>query len=214
MWSRRHVVIAPRARYDPGVLAENHPSFPVFRDLSDESGCLRRTRNNEVRPEEIAALELRVGHGHDTHRLARGRSLILGGVPIEFDRGLIGHSDADVLLHAIVDSLFGAAGLGDIGEWFPDTDPKWAGADSRELLQSAVKEIRDRRWTIVNLDCTISAEKPRLSPHRSAIRQRVAELLGISPDSVNVKAKTGEGVGPVGRQEAIMADAVVLLARE
>jgi 2-C-methyl-D-erythritol 2,4-cyclodiphosphate synthase len=119
-----------------------------------------------------------------------------------------------VLLHAIVDSLFGAAGLGDIGEWFPDTDPKWAGADSGELLQSAVKEIRDRRWTIVNLDCTISAEKPRLSPHRSAIRQRLAELLGISPESVNVKAKTGEGVGPVGRQEAIMADAVVLLARE
>jgi 2-C-methyl-D-erythritol 2,4-cyclodiphosphate synthase len=163
---------------------------------------------------EVVALELRVGHGHDTHRLARGGSLILGGVRIEFDRGLIGHSDADVLLHAIVDSLFGAAGLGDIGEWFPDTDPKWAGADSGELLLIAVKEIRDRRWTIVNLDCTISAEKPRLSPHRSAIRQRVAELLGISPESVNVKAKTGEGVGPVGRQEAIMADAVVLLARE
>jgi 2-C-methyl-D-erythritol 2,4-cyclodiphosphate synthase len=214
MSSRSHVVIAPRARYDPVVFAENHPSFPVFRALSDRSACLRRRGNMRCGQREVVALELRVGHGHDTHRLARGRSLILGGVRIEFDRGLIGHSDADVLLHAIVDSLFGAAGLGDIGEWFPDTDPKWAGADSGELLKIAVQEIRDRRWTIVNLDCTIAAEKPRLSPHRSAIRQRVAELLGISPESVNVKAKTGEGVGPVGRQEAIMADAVVLLARE
>jgi 2-C-methyl-D-erythritol 2,4-cyclodiphosphate synthase len=159
-------------------------------------------------------LDLRVGHGHDTHRLARGRKLILGGVPIEFERGLVGHSDADVLLHAITDGLLGAAGLGDIGEWFPDTDPKWAGADSGELLKAAVREIRKHKWKLVNVDCTISAEQPKLSPHKAAIRKRVAELLEIAVDDVNVKAKTGEGVGPVGRQEAMTADAVVLLVRE
>jgi len=159
-------------------------------------------------------LELRVGHGHDTHRLSRGRILVLGGVPIDFERGLLGHSDADVLLHAITDALFGAAGLGDIGEWFPDTDPKWSGADSADLLTTAVREVSARHWKIVNLDCTISAEQPRLSPHKSAIRKRIAELLEISVENVNVKAKTGEGVGPVGRKEAIAADAVVLLLRE
>jgi 2-C-methyl-D-erythritol 2,4-cyclodiphosphate synthase len=159
-------------------------------------------------------LDLRVGHGHDTHRLTRGRSLILGGVAIDYERGLDGHSDADVLLHAVIDALFGAAGLGDIGQWFPDTNPQWAGADSAALLTTAVREVRGKNWTIVNLDCTISAEEPRLSPHRAAIRDRVAELLGIAPQNVNVKAKTGEGVGPVGRKEAISADAVVLLARE
>jgi 2-C-methyl-D-erythritol 2,4-cyclodiphosphate synthase len=159
-------------------------------------------------------LDLRVGHGHDTHRLSRGRKLVLGGVSIDFERGLIGHSDADVLLHAITDALFGAAGLGDIGEWFADTDPAWAGADSADLLKRAVREVADRRWKIVNLDCTISAEQPRLSPHKPAIRCRVAELVGIPAEQVNVKAKTGEGVGPVGRQEVIEADAVVLLVRE
>jgi len=163
---------------------------------------------------ENAALDLRVGHGHDTHRLSRGRKLILGGVPIDFERGLTGHSDADVLLHAITDALFGAAGLSDIGEWFSDTDPRWAGADSAALLKTAVREITDRNWKIVNLDCTISAEQPRLSPYKSAIRERIAELLGIPAENVNVKAKTGEGVGPVGRLEVIEAQAVVLLSRE
>jgi len=159
-------------------------------------------------------LELRVGHGHDTHRLSRGRNLVLGGVTIDFERGLLGHSDADVLLHAITDALFGAAGLGDIGEWFPDTDPKWSGADSADLLMTAVREVSARHWKIVNLDCTISAEQPRLFPHKPAIRKRIAELLDISVENVNVKAKTGEGIGPVGRKEAIAADAVVLLLRE
>jgi len=162
----------------------------------------------------MAALELRVGHGHDTHRLARERKLILGGVPIEFERGLLGHSDADVLLHAIIDGLLGAAGLGDIGAWFPDTDPKWRGADSAELLKAAVRQVGSHGWKVVNVDCTISAEQPKLSAYRSAIRERVAELLAIAVDCVNIKAKTGEGVGPVGRQEAMMADAVVLLARD
>jgi 2-C-methyl-D-erythritol 2,4-cyclodiphosphate synthase len=164
--------------------------------------------------QEIAELDLRVGHGRDTHRLARGRKLILGGVSVDFERGLIGHSDADVLLHAITDALLGAAGLGDIGEWFSDRDPRWAGADSAELLKTVVREVAGRRWKIVNLDCTISAEQPRLSPHKATIRGRIAELLEIPAENVNVKAKTGEGVGPVGRLEAIEADAVVLLARE
>ncbi len=159
-------------------------------------------------------MELRVGHGHDTHRLSRERTLVLGGVTIDFERGLLGHSDADVLLHAITDALFGAAGLGDIGEWFPDTDPKWCGANSADLLKTAVREVSARHWKIVNLDCTISAEQPRLSSHKPAIRQRIAELLEITAENVNVKAKTGEGVGPVGRKEAIAADAVVLLLRE
>ena len=159
-------------------------------------------------------MDLRVGHGHDTHRLTRGRSLILGGVAIDYERGLEGHSDADVLLHAIIDALFGAAGLGDIGQRFPDTDSQWAGADSAALLTTAVREVRGKNWKIANLDCTISAEEPRLSPHRTAIRNRLAELLGIPPESVNVKAKTGEGVGPVGRKEAISADAIVLLIRD
>jgi 2-C-methyl-D-erythritol 2,4-cyclodiphosphate synthase len=160
------------------------------------------------------ALDLRVGHGRDTHRLSRGRKLILGGVLIDFERGLMGHSDADVLLHAITDALFGAAGLGDIGEWFSDRDPQWAGADSAALLKSALREVRGRNWRIVNLDCTISAEQPRLSPHKATIRSRIAELLALPVENVNIKAKTGEGVGPVGRGEAIEADAVVLLARD
>jgi 2-C-methyl-D-erythritol 2,4-cyclodiphosphate synthase len=159
-------------------------------------------------------LELRIGHGHDTHRLSRGRSLILGGVPVAFERGLVGHSDADVLLHAIIDALFGAAGLGDIGEWFPDSDPQWLNADSAELLKRAVREVAARRWTIINVDCTVFAEQPRLSPYREAIRERIAEILQIDRDRVSVKAKTGEGVGAVGRQEAIAADAVLLLSRE
>jgi 2-C-methyl-D-erythritol 2,4-cyclodiphosphate synthase len=159
-------------------------------------------------------VQLRVGHGQDTHRLARGRSLVLGGVAIDFERGLVGHSDADVLLHAITDALLGAAGLGDIGEWFPDTDPRWSGADSAALLKTICEEVAARRWEIINIDCTISAEAPRLSSHKSSIRASVAGLLGLAVEAVNVKAKTGEGVGPVGRQEAICADAVVLLSRQ
>ncbi len=162
---------------------------------------------------EKPALDLRVGHGCDLHRLTRGRGLFLGGVAIDFERGLEGHSDADVLLHAIIDALFGAAGLGDIGVWFPDTDPKWKGVDSSQLVEAAVREIGRHRWKIVNVDCTVCAEKPRLAGYRAAICERIAGLLGIPTDAVNFKAKTGEGVGPVGRQEAIEADAVVLLTR-
>lgn len=159
-------------------------------------------------------MEFRVGIGQDCHRLSAGRRLVLGGVPIEHERGLDGHSDADVLLHAVTDAILGAAGLGDIGELFPDTDPAYKGADSAALLQVALRKATDLGWRVVNLDCTIAAERPRLSPHKIAIRERIAGILGVTSDAVNVKAKTGEKVGPVGREEAMTAEAIVLLRRE
>ena len=157
--------------------------------------------------------EYRIGLGHDRHRLVAGRKLLLGGIEVPFELGLDGHSDADVLLHAITDALLGAAGLGDIGDWFPNTDPQWAGADSTVFLQAALSAVKERGWQVVNLDCTIHAERPKLSPHKAAIKNNVARLLGVLEDQVNVKAKTGEKVGAVGRLEAIDADAVVLLGR-
>ncbi len=157
--------------------------------------------------------EYRIGLGHDRHRLVAGRKLLLGGVEVPFELGLDGHSDADVLLHTITDALLGAAGLGDIGDWFPNTDPQWAGADSTVFLQAALSAVKERGWQVVNLDCTIHAERPKLSPHKAAIKNNVARLLGVLEDQVNVKAKTGEKVGAVGRLEAIDADAVVLLGR-
>jgi len=137
--------------------------------------------------------------------------MILGGVPIDYDWGPEGHSDADVLLHALTDAVLGAAGLGDIGEWFPCTDKQWKNADSTLFLSEAVKEVRQRGWQIGNADCTIFAEAPRLGDVRGRIRARLAELLNVDIDAVNVKAKTGERVGPIGRGEAIAADAIVLL---
>lgn len=154
---------------------------------------------------------LRIGLGHDRHRLVTDRPLILGGVAIPSDLGLDGHSDADVLLHAITDALLGALALGDIGEWFPNTDAQWHNANSVVFVTAAAQAVRERGWEIANLDCTIHAERPKLSPYKPAIAQRVAELLRISAGQVNVKAKTGEKVGPIGRQEAMDADAVVLL---
>lgn len=156
----------------------------------------------------------RVGLGHDTHRLAAGLPLILGGVRIEHSAGLEGHSDADVLLHALTDALLGAAGLGDIGELFPDTDPQYRGADSSLFLLEALRQVRANGWQPVNVDCTIHAQRPKLSSFKLVIKQRVAELLGLPAESVNVKAKTGERVGPVGREEAMCADAIVLLMKE
>ncbi len=158
--------------------------------------------------------EWRIGEGHDTHRTICGRPLFLGGVEItDADFGLDGHSDADVLLHAIIDSLLGAAGLGDIGDWFPNTDDRWKGADSADLLRSVLRTVSEKGWRINNLDCTIHAERPKLTLWKPVIRQRIAVLLSIGADQVNVKAKSGEKVGPVGRLEAIMADSVVLLIR-
>ena len=154
---------------------------------------------------------VRIGLGHDTHRLGPDRLLILGGVTVPFDLGLVGHSDADVLLHAITDALLGALALGDIGEWFPNSDPQWAGADSAVFVTEAAKAVRERGWQIANLDCTIFAERPKLSPFKQQIAQRVAELLDLDVSTINVKAKTGENVGPIGRGESISADAAVLL---
>ena len=159
------------------------------------------------------SLAYRVGLGHDTHRLVAGRPLLLGGVRIEHPTGLDGHSDADVLLHAVTDALLGAAGLGDIGELFPDTDPQYQGADSARFLTETLARVRQVGWQLVNLDCTIHAQRPKLSTYKPAIKQRLSELLQIPADAVNVKAKTGERVGPVGREEAMCADAVVLIQR-
>lgn len=154
---------------------------------------------------------MRVGIGHDTHRLEDGRPLILGGVRIDHPRGLAGHSDADVVLHAVADALVGAAGLGDIGEHFPDTDPQWRGLDSTRLLAEVVRLVTEAGWRTVNCDLVIHAEAPKLTDHKPTIRASIAGLLGIETVAVNVKAKTGERVGPVGRGEAIVCEAVVLL---
>lgn len=152
----------------------------------------------------------RVGLGHDTHRLEPGRPLIIGGVSIPHDSGPVAHSDGDVLLHAITDAILGAAGRGDIGEWFPDSDPQFAGADSAILLQRVWADL-SRDWQIANVDCTVHAQRPKLSTFKRSMAERIAALLQIPVERVNVKAKTGERVGPVGREEAISADAVVLL---
>lgn len=161
----------------------------------------------------MALPPVRIGIGHDTHRLGPDRPLILGGVEIAFHHGLIGHSDADVLLHAVTDGLLGALSLGDIGEWFPNTDPKWEGANSAVFVTEAASAIRRKGWEIANLDCTVFAEKPKLSPWKKQIASNLASLLDIDADSVSVKAKTGEKVGPIGRGESISAEAAVLLYR-
>jgi 2-C-methyl-D-erythritol 2,4-cyclodiphosphate synthase len=155
----------------------------------------------------------RVGSGHDTHRLVEGRPLILGGVRLDHPKGLAGHSDADAVLHAVTDALLGAAGLGDIGELFPDTDPAWKDADSRIFLQRAVDDLRRLGWRPANLDVTVFAERPKLGPAKAAIRDSVAALVGIPAAAVNVKAKTGEAVGHIGRGEAIGCHAVALIER-
>ena len=156
---------------------------------------------------------IRVGLGHDTHRLGPGESLVLGGLAIPHDKTAIGHSDADVLLHAITDALLGAAALGDIGELFPDTDPANRGRDSADMLRRAAARVMEAGWRIVNLDCVIFAQRPKILPHRPAIRRRIAEILGIEESAVWLKAKTGEGVGPIGEELAIAAECVVLVDR-
>jgi 2-C-methyl-D-erythritol 2,4-cyclodiphosphate synthase len=158
-----------------------------------------------------SASSYRVGIGHDTHRLVAGRPLMLGGVRVEHSRGLAGHSDADVVLHAVTDALLGAAGLGDIGEAYPDSDQRWRGADSRFFLRETLARLNQAGWAPVNLDVTIHAQEPKLGPIKSAIRANLASLLGLPQGQVNVKAKTGEQVGHIGRGEAIACQAVVLL---
>jgi 2-C-methyl-D-erythritol 2,4-cyclodiphosphate synthase len=158
-------------------------------------------------------IPFRIGEGWDTHQLVEGRPLILGGVTIPHTHGLLGHSDADALCHAITDALFGAAGLGDIGRHFPDTDVAFKGADSIALLAECVRRVRAAGWEPVNVDSTIVAQKPKLAPHIDAMRARLAGTLGLSVEVVNVKAKTAEKMGPVGELKAIETRAVCLLQR-
>ena len=154
---------------------------------------------------------MRVGIGHDTHRLAPGRPLLLGGVRVPHDRGLLGHSDADVVLHAVTDALLGAAGLGDIGDAYPDTDPAYRGADSSLFLRETLDRLNRAGWRVVNVDVIVFAQEPKLGPVKAEIRRHLAALLGLEPGAVNVKAKTGEGVGAIGRGEAMSCQAVALI---
>ncbi|MYZ52937.1 2-C-methyl-D-erythritol 2,4-cyclodiphosphate synthase [Malikia spinosa] len=156
---------------------------------------------------------LRIGEGWDVHALVEGRPLILGGVEIPYEKGLLGHSDADALLHAITDALLGAAGLGDIGTHFPDNDPAFKGADSFVLLQQAVAAVVKTGYQLVNVDCTVIAQAPKLAPYKAAMRSRIAQALGVDATQVNVKAKTAEKMGPVGEGRSIEARAVALLMR-
>jgi len=158
-------------------------------------------------------MSMRIGEGWDVHALVPGRPLILGGVNIPHSAGLLGHSDADVLLHAITDAVLGAAALGDIGRHFPDTDAQFRGADSRVLLAEAMRRVRAQGWTLLNVDSTIVAQAPKLAPHMPAIQAAVAQALGVGLEQVNVKAKTAERLGPVGQGQCIEARAVALLQR-
>ena len=157
---------------------------------------------------------IRVGQGSDIHAFASGRRLIIGGVEIPHERGLLGHSDADVLLHAIIDALLGAARMGDIGRLFPDADERYRDADSRVLLRAVRDRLAAAGWHIVNVDATINAERPKMVPHIPRMMERIADDLGISADQINVKAKTAEKLGFVGREEGISAESVALIERE
>lgn len=158
-------------------------------------------------------MNIRVGQGYDVHQLVEGRDLILGGVNIPFEKGLLGHSDADALLHAITDALLGAAGLGDIGSHFPDTAAEFKDADSRVLLREAYQSVQALDWKVVNVDTTVIAQKPKLAPHIPAMRANIAADLGLPENCVNIKGKTNEKLGYLGRMEAIEAQAAVLLIK-
>ncbi len=154
---------------------------------------------------------MRIGHGYDVHRLVEGRKLILGGVEIPWELGLLGHSDADVLTHAVMDAILGAAALGDIGQLFPDTDPRWAGADSLALLRQVMAVTAEAGYRVENLDATVLAQAPKLAPHRGQMRENLARAMGLDVSQVSVKATTEEGLGFTGSGEGIAAHAVVLL---
>ena len=156
---------------------------------------------------------VRVGIGHDTHRLVEGRPLVLGGVRVPHPRGLAGHSDADVVLHALTDALLGAAGLGDIGDAYPDTEPAWKDADSRVFLHETLVRLNREGWRVVNIDVIVFAQEPKLGPIKAGIRDNLTQLLGLDAGAVNVKAKTGEHVGPIGRAEAMSCQVVALIER-
>jgi 2-C-methyl-D-erythritol 2,4-cyclodiphosphate synthase len=163
---------------------------------------------------EEEPIDLRVGIGTDIHRLVEGRKLMLGGVQVPFPMGLLGHSDGDVVLHAIMDAMLGAAGMGDIGTLFPDTDPKLKDADSKGLLLTVKDRLTEKKWEVVNVDVTIHAEKPRLEQFKGQIKRVIAGLLGIDFNAVNIKAKTNEGLGEIGEGMAIAATAVAMLRKK
>ena len=154
---------------------------------------------------------MRIGQGFDAHALVEGRKLVIGGVQIPYEKGLAGHSDADVLIHAVCDALLGAAGLGDIGTHFPDTDARYKGIDSRKLLREVAQQLRQKKLRVANVDATIIAQAPKMAPHIAVMRANLASDLGVAPDAVNVKAKTTEKLGFIGRGEGIAAEAVALL---
>lgn len=156
---------------------------------------------------------MRIGHGYDVHRLTEGRKLILGGTEIPYEKGLLGHSDADVLIHAVMDALLGAAGMGDIGRLFPDSDPAYEGADSRKLLDTVMDRLRTAGYEVRNVDATILAQRPKLAPYIPAMREQLARHMGITTEQVNVKATTEEGLGFTGSGEGIAAHAVCLLEK-
>ena len=178
---------------------------PADRDLA--AAIYRHHKDNTVIP------NIRTGFGYDSHRLVEGRKLIIGGVEIPHTLGLLGHSDADVLLHAVTDAVLGAAALGNIGIFFPDNDPKYKGADSRMLLAEAWKTVRKKGWALVNLDAVLVAEKPKLNPHLPAMRASVAKILGVNVDQISIKPKTNEKLGFEGREEGVSAMVTVLLAK-
>ena len=205
----------------PAVLRSgNHAAIETWRQQQRE----QRTRDRRpdlyarwrmARDDAGAAMQMRIGNGYDIHRLVQGRPLILGGVTLEHPDGLglDGHSDADVLVHAVMDALLGALSLGDIGKYFPPTDPQWKGADSLQLLEQVVALVTQRGWQVVNVDAVVIAERPKLKPHIEAMRGNIATRIGIAADAVGVKATTNERLGPEGREEGISCQAVVLLGQ-
>ena len=205
----------------PAVLRSgNHAAIESWRQQQRE----QRTRDRRpdlyarwrmARDDAGAAMQMRIGNGYDIHRLVQGRPLILGGVTLEHPDGLglDGHSDADVLVHAVMDALLGALSLGDIGKYFPPTDPQWKGADSLQLLEQVVALVTQRGWQVVNVDAVVIAERPKLKPHIEAMRGNIATRIGIAADAVGVKATTNERLGPEGREEGISCQAVVLLGQ-
>ena len=204
--------------FEPGsvaAVAASHPNpkltgpsdLPAIAALLGSEGLLRSERRTSNE------LETAIGHGYDVHRLVAGRPLILGGQRIVHETGLDGHSDADVVLHAIGDALLGAAGLGDLGVHFPPSDETWRGADSSDLLQRIVELVREHGFAVRNCDVTLIAERPRMAPYRTVIEEHVARLLGLDPARMNFKATTHEGLGPLGRAEGMAAEAVVLVER-
>jgi len=179
------------------------------------SSKTRSQRLIAILSHRLAYMDLRIGNGYDIHRLVPGRPLILGGVQLEHpeDLGLDGHSDADVLVHALMDALLGALSLGDIGKYFPPDDPRWRGSDSLVLLEQVVALVAERGWRIVNVDSVVVAERPKLKPHIKAMRAAIAVRLGVEPEQVGVKATTNEQLGPTGREEGIACHAVALLQK-